>query len=48
MINLWTDAIILFSFGPLKILAYCTCQQDISKSIFARDLKLSLLIGDDK
>ena len=37
-----------WSYDPLKIFEKKSCQQDISKSIKARGLKLGQLIGDDE
>ena len=38
----------LKNFGILKKIKMKSSQQDISKSIWARGLKLGQLIGDDK
>ena len=49
MINFETNSgIILWSYDPLKILAYKKCQLDISESVLAKDLKLSQIISNDK
>ena len=37
-----------WSYAPLKKIRIKSCQQDISKSISARGLKLGQLIGDDQ
>ena len=36
------------SYGPLQIWAFQTCQEDFSKSIWARGFKLGQLIENDK
>ena len=49
LINFWANSVEFFqSYGPLKIRAFQTCQQDISKTIWARSLKLDHLTGNDK
>ena len=37
-----------WSYGPLKKIRMKSCQQDISKSILPRSLKLGQLIEDEK
>ena len=39
--------LIFRSYSPLKIWAFETCQQDMSKIVWARGLKRGQLIGDD-
>ena len=36
------------SYGPLLFWAFLSCQQNISKTVRARDLKLGELIGNDE
>ena len=38
----------LLSYGPLLFWAFLSCQQNISKTVRARDLKLGELIGNDE
>ena len=36
------------SYGPLLFWAFLSCQQNISKNVRARDLKLGALNGNDE
>ena len=45
--NFWTNYVKYFqSYGPLQKMGISNCQQDFSKSIWARGLKLGQLIED--
>ena len=49
LINFWRNFEIYFlSYAPLLFWAFLSCQQNISKTIRARDLKLGELIGNDE